>query len=324
MRDLRISLVANGNAGRATRRAGLARVIGSILSRPPNPHRVYDTRTLAELSAAAQQIQRDAPDILAIAGGDGTVHRTLTAVLTRREHSEHPPPPILIVPTGTMNLVATALGITRRDPVAFVQRVTEKVRRGEPLDVVHARPLEVSGTYGFLYGAALPVHLLQRYYAGGTVRGPVRALRVVLEALLDELLGLLPLRASHQLLTAPVRAAIRLPAGHAPPVIASDAYSGIMVGAIDSVGVGCRALPRAMESLDAFMVRATQLSFWGLCGNIIQLFGGQSLPRTFDAAVASCEIVYDAPTVTTIDGELRAPTLRDTIACGPLLSFITG
>ncbi|MDO8598565.1 MAG: diacylglycerol kinase family protein [bacterium] len=319
----RVSLVWNGRAGTHTRRAGLAKVIGAILARPPNPQRVYGPQTLHELELAAQHIHRDRPDILGIAGGDGTVHRTLTAVMRSRDATHDALPDILIVPVGTMNNVAAALGITRMPPVEFTRRIVEKITLGIPLDYVHVRPLMVGDACGFLYGAAAPVNLLQRYYAKPETVGLRRGIEVIAETLWDELLGLLPFRNPQHLLTSPVTATFVLP-GYGPPIVASRSYTGLMVGAIDQVGSGCRALPRALEQPGRFMVRATRLSFWGLIGNLIRIWTGQPIPQTFDAVVSHAVIEYAAPTVTMIDGELRPPTTRDVITCGPLLRFIIG
>lgn len=323
----RLSLVWNRRAGIHTRRAGLGKVVGDILARPPNPQRVYDPRTLAELEETARHIHRDMPNILAIAGGDGTVHRTLTAVLRNRgDTADVAPPEILVIPVGTMNNVASALGATRFSPVALAERIVEKIRQRTPLDYVHAYPLRVNGEYGFLYGAALPVHLLERYYAGGTTVGAMRGFQIVAATLLNELLGLLPFRQSHQLLTKPVHARIVLPeaADRQGVKPCPTEHTGLMVAAIDQVGVGCRAMPDARKVPGQFMVRSTRLSFLGLIGNLLRIWTGQSLPSTFDAVTPNVVIEYEEPTVTMVDGDLKPPTTRDIIECGPMLKFIIG
>lgn len=321
----RLSLVWNGRAGIHTRRAGLGKVVGDILARPPNPQRVYDPRTLAELEETARHIHRDMPNIVAIAGGDGTIHRTLTAILRNLVDAHGAAlPEILIIPVGTMNNVASALGATRFPPVAFAERIVAKINAHVPLDYVHAYPLRVNGEYGFLYGAALPVHLLERYYAGGTTVGAMRGFQIVAGTLLDELLGLLPFRRSHQLLTKPVHARVVLPVIHGAVANPPTTHTGLMVAAIDQVGVGCRAMPDARKVPGKFMVRSTQLSFLGLIGNLLRIWTGQSLPSTFDAVTPKVIIEYTEPTVTMVDGDLKPPTTRDVIECGPMLKFIIG
>ncbi|MFH1430667.1 MAG: diacylglycerol kinase family protein [Candidatus Uhrbacteria bacterium] len=324
MRRTRLSLIRNHRAGRHTRRAGLGRVIGDILTRPPSPQRVYDPETLEELEQQALKIHRDRPDILAIAGGDGTIHRALTAVL-RHHEKEAALPDLLVLPIGTMNNAAASFGCTKYPPVELAKRVAAKIEQGIPFDYVHAYPLQVNDEYGFLYGSALPVHLLERYYEGGSTTGVFRSLQVVLKAVLDEVIGLLPRQTSHQLLTKPVRAKFILPNGF------DDArahefvpYTGLMVAAIENVFVGCRALPEARAIPGRFMLRATQLSFWGVIANLIRIWNGFSIPATLDAVVPELVVEYDQPTVTTIDGDLNPPTMRDVIRCGPMMKVIVG
>ena len=55
--------------------------------------------TLSALEDAVKQLGRDRPDILVIAGGDSTVHQTLSKVLLEHERSPAAPiPQILIIP----------------------------------------------------------------------------------------------------------------------------------------------------------------------------------------------------------------------------------
>lgn len=91
----KVAVVANPKAGKNTPRAGLGKTIASILT---TPRRTYSPDTLAALEATARQLNGDRPDILAIAGGDGTIHQTLTRLL--REHEKSPDVPLPQVHSG--------------------------------------------------------------------------------------------------------------------------------------------------------------------------------------------------------------------------------
>lgn len=304
----------------------MGKVIGSILARPPNPNRIYSTQTLADLERAAAQIHRDQPDILALAGGDGTLHRAITALLVKRHgQSSTKIPEILLLATGTMNNVAATIGATRFSPVALAERVATKLREGLPFDYAHAYPLRVNDEYGFLYGAGMAVNLLERYYADRSTVGGMRGAVVLAEMFWDELLGLLPRRQPKQLLMKPVRATILLPRGHDARFADRELHNGIMVGSIDQVGLNCRALPDAMRVPGHFMVRSAQMTFWQVLNNIGRIWVGWSVPDlVLDATARTTIIEYATPTITQIDGELRPPTMRDVITCGPMLKFIIG
>lgn len=317
-----VAVITNPNAGKNTPWAGLGKVIASILS---TPHWIHTPDTLAELGEVAEQLGRERPHILVIVGGDGTLHQTLSKVL--REHEKAlsiPLPQVLIIPVGTMNNVATAIGLTRHPAVKLAKLIAAKIREGRPLDVMHRNPLKINDDYGFLYGTGLPVNFLQKCYEHREQRGSTRAVNVILSALGNEIISLLTFMPPNQILTRPVHATITLPQMHEPPVVPFTTHTGIMCASVDNLGLGCRGMPDATSQPGCFMLRSTQLGFWGLAANLGPLWAGLPLPATFDAVVSQVRIDYHEPTVATIDGDMTAPTTCDIIECGPTLSFITG
>lgn len=322
MREKKVAVVSNPKAGKNTPRAGLGKVISSILA---SPRWTYNPETLSSLEGAAKQLGRHRPDILVIAGGDGTVHQTLSKVLLEHEHSPATPiPQILIIPIGTMNNLATTLGLTRHPAVKLAESIAAKIRDNRPLDVTSLNPLKINDEFGFLYGTGLPVNFLQKYYQDPKRRGPKRAIKVVLAALGNEIVSLLTFRKSRQLLTRPVHATITLPEGNDPPVAPSTTHTGIVCASVDDIGLGCRAMPKARSQPGCFMLRSTHLSFWGLVASLGPLWAGLPLPATFDAVVPHLTIDYQDPTIATVDGDMKPPRNRDVIRCGPMVSFITG
>lgn len=317
-----VAVVTNRTAGKDTPRAGLGRVVASILA---TPHWIYTPETLNELDETARQLGRDRPDILVIVGGDGTIHQTLSKLLREREGSPGTPlPQVLIIPVGTMNNIGAAIGVTRHRAVKLAKTVATKLRENHPLDVVHRNPLKINDEYGFLYGSGLPVNFLQKYYENHERRGPAQAINVILTTFGNELTSLLTLKTSKQVLTRPVRARITFPDNNEPPPTPFMTLTGIMCASIDHIGLGCRGMPEASSHPGRFMFRSTQLTFWGLAASIGALWAGLPLPATLDAVTSRVRIDYQEPTVATIDGDMKAPTTCDTIACGPTISFITG
>jgi diacylglycerol kinase family enzyme len=246
-------------------------------------------------------------------------------VLRQREGSAGVPlPQVLIIPVGTMNNIGAAIGVTRHRAVKLAKIVAAKIRENHPLDVVHRNPLKINDEYGFLYGAGLPVNFLQKYYEDHERRGPARALSVILTTLGSELTSLLTFKASKQILTRPIQARIAFPDNTEAPVAAFTTLTGIMCASIDQVGLGCRGMPEAASQPGRFMIRSTQLTFWGLAASLGPLWAGMPLPATFDAVIPRAKIDYMEPTIATVDGDLKPPSSCDVIACGPTVSFITG
>jgi hypothetical protein len=223
-----------------------------------------------------------------------------------------------------MNNLATTLGLTKHPAVKLAELIAAKIRDKSPLDVTPLNPLKINDEFGFLYGTGLPVNFLQKYYEDRKHRGPMRAIKVVLTTIGNEILSLLTFRKSKQILTRPVHATITLPEGNDPAVAPFTTHTGIICASIDDIGLGCRAMPKARSQPGCFMLRSTHLSFWGLVGSLGPLWAGLPLPATFDAVVPHLSIDYQEPTIATVDGDMKPPRTSDIIGCGPALSFITG
>jgi hypothetical protein len=319
----RVAVVSNPNAGKNTPRAGIGAVVRGVVAASSYVHRIFDTKSLEELEMAAKRIHAFRPDVVAIVGGDGTIHGTLTRILPAYISRGETPPKIIIGAAGTMNTIATSLKARRHDPEALIKRVTEKLEGGQPLDTVHAHCLRINGEYGFLYGAGMPVNLLTEYYKSPK-RGGAGAARVVLETFLDEVKSAALWRKSRQALTRPVHATIEFREGHDPPVAPYATHTAIMAATIEELGLGCRGMPQAGSEPGKFMVRSSKLSFWGTVRNAGLLWAGLPLEDTFDVSVDWVRIRYAEPTVHHVDGDLKPPSMCDIIEIGPLLEFVVG
>ena len=92
-------------------------------------------------------------------GGDGTLHKTVTAL--DRVFGDEPLPPIAILCGGTMNVVATSLAIRERRAV-FLQAIIDAARDGRSLETIRRRCLRIGDKLGFLFGNGLPANFLDR------------------------------------------------------------------------------------------------------------------------------------------------------------------
>lgn len=321
-----VALISNKNSGQGTPRAGVGRMVGEMLA---TPYWHYDTATLAELDNAVKSIVSNRPDIFAFTGGDGSAHQVFTRAIREYLSRGISLPYFLYLPLGTMMNVGKSLGLDVLPPMEFAKHILEKKKaqeRGEdaPFDITHLNPLMINDEYGFIYGSGLPVNFLNEYYKGRSNLGPRRAVRVILKTLWVETISLCTFRKSKQILTRPVYAKVVLPEGNDPPVAPYMTHTALLVSAVDQLGMGCRGMPLAMSRPHHFMVRSSNLGFWGLARNILALWLGLSISKTFDAVVPKVTIEYEQPTITTVDGDLKPASLRDVISCGPTLKFITG
>jgi hypothetical protein len=147
--------------------------------------RVFAPKTLEELGDEALALRADPPSVIAVHGGDGTLHRTVAAL--GLAFGETPIPPLAILGGGTMNVVSSSLGI--RQPAApFLSAIVGAMRANRPLETVRRRCLRIGDTLGFIFGNGLMANFLGEYYGTGEY-GPARAtwllLRAIGSALID-------------------------------------------------------------------------------------------------------------------------------------------
>ena len=89
--------------------------------------RVFAPKSIEELDTTAAELRQTPPTVIAVHGGDGTLHKTVTAL--DRVFGAAPLPPIAILCGGTMNVVATSLAI-RETPAVFLRAIVDAARRG--------------------------------------------------------------------------------------------------------------------------------------------------------------------------------------------------
>ena len=73
---------------------------------------MFAPKTLEELASRRRSLPAKPPSIIAVHGGDGTLHRTVAAL--GLAFGEAPIPPLAILGGGTMNVVSASLGSARR------------------------------------------------------------------------------------------------------------------------------------------------------------------------------------------------------------------
>ena len=145
--------------------------------------RVAAPPSLEQLAEEALRAAAESPRVIAIHGGDGTLHRTLSALIAA--YGARPLPPVAILPGGTMNVVASSLGIRVR-PESLLAELAAGERAGTAPATIHRRCLRVGTHYGFIFGNGLLTNFLEEYYARGSY-GARRAVWIVFRILISVL-----------------------------------------------------------------------------------------------------------------------------------------
>lgn len=180
-----IAVVTNPRS-RANRRD--PRIAGQLAYLLGSKGEVAQPKDIAELVETAKRFRDLGIDVLAINGGDGTNHTVLTAFVAA--YGDQPLPPIALLRGGTMNTVASGIGI-KGTPAELLGRLVSRYHAGEPIGSVERNLLHVTGDrpqYGFLFGNGLISNFLEVYYEGSEP-SPTKAAWILAKAILSALVG---------------------------------------------------------------------------------------------------------------------------------------
>jgi diacylglycerol kinase family enzyme len=254
--------------------------------------------SIEELYRIAEDFRRLEIDVLAISGGDGTGHVTLTGFLD--VYGGAMVPQVALLRGGTMNTVANSVGVRRGGPEGLLARLVRAYARRAimPLAGVERRVMEVrSGDgrdgralYGFLFGTGVVQGFLSEYYARGTVT-PWIAATTLARGIGSAMVGGEMIRR----MAAPFRGSVTFDDGASWP---ERDYLTVAAGTIADIGLHFRPFHRYAERDGAFHMLGIHTSPLGFVAE---------LPRIQRCCPMRPGKAYDALSVRAV---LRSPKGR--------------
>jgi len=275
--------------------------------------RVFAPKSIEELDATAAELRQSPPTVLAVHGGDGTLHKTVTAL--DRVFGAEPLPPIAILCGGTMNVVATSLRIRER-PSVFLTAIVEADRTGQALETVRRRCLRIGDELGFLFGSGLPANFLTEYYGSGEY-GPARAAWLLARAFFSALWHGPFIQRVFKRFEGSVRVDGAL--------LQQTTFVGLMAGTVREVGLGFKLVHRADDDPERFGVLAMHSGILSLALDVpaVRTGRGISTTRAFSAVASQMEIQSkNGEMAYTVDGDLYRTREPMTIGLGPPIVFL--
>jgi diacylglycerol kinase family enzyme len=247
-----IGVVVNPRSRRNLRDPGAA----LRLARQLGDHGVVrSAHSIDELYRIAQDFQRDAIDVLAISGGDGTNHVTLTGFID--VYGGHVMPQVALLRGGTMNTVANSVGVHGRPEGLLGRLIRDYARHASmPLENVERHVMRVTpdareghagkAQYGFLFGTGVVAGYLSEYYAGGDPT-PLVAAQTLLRGIGSALVGGEMIRR----MARPFRGTVTLDDG---TTWDERDYLAVAAGTIANIGLNFRPFHRYGEQPGRFHV----------------------------------------------------------------------
>jgi len=267
---------------------------------------------LDALDAHAAHLRANPPQVIGLVGGDGTLSRTLTALV--RAPSSQPLPPIALLGGGTMNTIARSVGAAGR-PQHLARGLRAHLEGSRPLVPVVRHLLQVDGErMGFLFGNGLFARYIEAYEEGQP--GPVRAAWVLLRAVLSALVG----GAFARRLTAPMQATLSVDGR----VLREGPLLVAAAGTIDQVGLGFRPFTGAVRQVGALHALGIGCSPFELAFQLHRPLRGLPLDHPDIVEQVGAELVVHGPPDQpyNLDGDLGRTGPVTTVRVGPAITFL--
>jgi diacylglycerol kinase family enzyme len=303
-----IGVISNPNAGLNKLYPNLKNRLTFIVGRGGE---VASTGTLDDAERAAAVFKRYQVDMLAISGGDGTAHRTIELLL--KVYDDQKLPPILLLPSGTQNMVPGSFGIRASSTTALLLTLA-RYRHNVPLRCVRRNMLKVNRHNSFMFGLGIAPRFLELYYSGEKTK--VGAAKLIGKLVVDVL--------RHGELSAgllnPINASYRLDKGPWQEVQMTAFFSSF----IEELSLRSKIFPRAGWDPEMFESMLVNGNATQIVRALPILWSGS--PREVDGFMRlinrSIELRLDHPESYTLDGELYPATDHFTITAGPELRFV--
>ena len=302
-----IAIIANPNA-RRNREWPLA---ARQLRKAAPGATLLETRGPKELAEAARTIAAEKPRVVAIAGGDGTVTLTVTALA---EVMDGQLPALALLGGGAYDSLAPLGG--SGDAEDRLRRLSEAISSGSELTVEERDMLKVEGRCGFRFGVGLPVRFVEAIYETKNP-GIWTSARLLARAFWSSM----SLGPFARKLYAPMDLRVRLDGEEWPAV---QIY-GLVCSSVAEAGLGLRPFRRATEQPGAFQVLGLTAGPRQFALELPRLLLGLHArrDRLLEGVGEKLELTARAPLGWFLDGEIYSSASgRLTVGLGPRVSLV--
>jgi diacylglycerol kinase family enzyme len=269
------------------------------------------TNNLHDIRRVAEEFKAKEIDILALSGGDGTNHVTLTTFI--QVYGDQPLPKITFLRGGTLNTIAFACGIFG-SPEKVLANLLYKYHEDEPFETTEIDIMNINGKYGFIWGAGVIYNFMQAYYQHG-IPSPAWAAWTLARSIGSAMInGPFACRMFERM-----DAEVTVDGKKWP----FKNYSAIFAGSIEYLGLGFRVFylarePRKFHAISFSLPPRNVLRYVPL------MFLGRpsGCPDLIEMPASEMIVQLAEPKGYTIDGDMHPPTDRFVIRTGPRLTVI--
>lgn len=305
-----LGIIFNPLAGKNRKYPGAAQKLSALLA---GKDILTVVQTEKELHRAVREFKRRGVDIIAISGGDGTIHLVLSAVVKR--YKETPLPKFLALRSGTMNTFTHSRKL-RGGPASILSRTLHRYRSGKPFREIRQHLLKINDKYGFMAGAGMVSNFLELYYSRPKP-GPVAAAHIASKAVLSAVFR----TAYARQIFRPTRLTVTI---DGKPLDRRQ-YKLILGCTIKEIGLGFTPTPRAYDQPGCFHFVAANMAPASVVAKIPALWLGRDIGHRdmqHNGIAKVVDVEPDGELRWMVDGELYATREPLRFSVGPTITVL--
>lgn len=305
------AIIVNRNAGSMRRDATLAQQLRAVAGREVAVHVTDDLPGLQRVCAS---LAEQGVGIVGVVGGDSTASTTLTALW--HAYDARRLPQIALLRGGTMNTVASSLGVSKRAPVQLSSALLQLLRSPQLRRMRICPLLSVGERLGFLFGTGVWYGYLAETYRYGPPTLGINV-RVLARVFASAAAG----GETIARITRPTPLALRL----AQRTWECRPYLCIAAGTVPDVGFGFQPFHRAFDLDDGFQILAVQGSARDVLSELPRVWLGRGFAaRTARQAITSWAELHSSEgrIEYSVDGDIDAVEGPLRLSLGPAFSFL--
>jgi len=269
------------------------------------------SESLEQIKYIAMDFKRENIDYIAIAGGDGTIHLTLTEII--RIYGESAIPAILILKEGTMDNIARSINL-KGNGLSLIKKLKESLESGQEIETHSRRTLKINGRYCFIFGTGFIANFLNEVYSGKE-KGFIRNIQVGFDSIKEAIVNKKDGRIFNL-----INEKIKIDDND----IEFNEINGILAGTVEHVGMSFSPLRNAAQNESEFQVIITGMNPRKMLLNINKLRVGKKINSEgyCNIMAKKLNIVAESEFDYTMDGDMYVADRELEVSLGPVVRLV--
>lgn len=270
------------------------------------------TQDLQDLRRVAEEFKSRDIDILAISGGDGTIHCSLTTFI--QIYGDKPLPKICLLKGGTVNTIASNLKI-KGSSEKILSDLLVKYHEDIPFETQSLQVTKINDEYGLIFGIGTANRFMEAYYENGTP-SPTHAAVLLMKCVSSSLVN----GEFTRKMFAPFEAEVEMDGIKWP----FNNYSNILTASIVNVGLGSKVMYQLIDNPYAFQAIGTNCTPRHLGKQVAKFYFGKpkNSPHIIEQAGKKLTIKLKKPIHYMIDGDMKSTSDYFELTTGPHLTVV--